>query len=36
VANLTFVQNPDLSITGQFGKDEPIAPSNKAVISTAC
>ena len=36
VANLTLTQHSDFSVTGQFGKDEPIAPSNKAVISTAC
>jgi hypothetical protein len=36
VANATVFQNPDLSLTGEFGKDTPIAPTNKAVISTAC
>lgn len=36
VANSTINQNPDLSLTGEFGKDEPIPPTNKAVISTAC
>jgi hypothetical protein len=36
VANTTIEQNPDLSLTGEFGKDEPIAPTNKAVVSTAC
>jgi hypothetical protein len=36
VANATVFQNPDLSLTGEFGKDTPIPPSNKAVISTAC
>ena len=37
VANTTIEQNPvDFSLTGEFGKDEPIAPTNKAVVSTAC
>jgi hypothetical protein len=37
VANATISQNlVDLSLTGEFGKDAPIAPSNKAVVSTAC
>jgi hypothetical protein len=36
VANTTITQNADLSLTGEFGKDEPIPPSNKAVVSTAC
>jgi len=37
VANVSIDQDPvDFSITGEFGKDTPVAPSNKAVISTAC
>lgn len=36
VANFTITQNADLSVTGEFGKDAPIAPTNKAVVSTAC
>jgi hypothetical protein len=36
VANTTLTQNADLSLTGEFGKDEPVPPSNKAVVSTAC
>ena len=37
VANTTLTQDPaDLSLTGEFGKDEPVPPSNKAVVSTAC
>jgi hypothetical protein len=36
VANVTLIQNADLSLTGEFGKDEPVPPSNKAVVSTAC
>jgi hypothetical protein len=36
VANFTLSQNADGSLTGEFGKDTPVAPSNKAVISTAC
>jgi hypothetical protein len=36
VANVTLTQNEDLSLTGEFGKDDPVPPSNKAVVSTAC
>ena len=37
VANTTLTQDAtDLSLTGEFGKDEPVPPSNKAVVSTAC
>lgn len=36
VANFTLAVNADGSLTGEFGKDTPVAPSNKAVISTAC
>lgn len=35
VANFT-VENPDENLTGQFGMDAPLVPTNKAVISTAC
>lgn len=35
VANFT-VENPDENLTGEFGKDAPIVPTNKAVVSTAC
>ena len=36
VANFTLTVNADGSLTGEFGKDTPVAPSNKAVVSTAC
>ena len=36
VANFTLNANADGSLTGQFGKDTPVAPANKAVVSTAC
>jgi hypothetical protein len=36
VANFTLNVNADGSLAGEFGKDTPVAPSNKAVISTAC
>lgn len=37
VANATIAQDPnDFSLSGEFGKDTPIPPSNKAVVSTAC
>jgi hypothetical protein len=36
VANFTLNANADGSLTGEFGEDTPVAPSNKAVISTAC
>jgi hypothetical protein len=35
VANTTVSQDPtNLSLTGEFGKDTPVAPSNKAVVNT--
>ena len=35
VANFT-VEAPDENLSGEFGKDAPFTPTNKAVVSTAC